>query len=151
MSFSEIWHLFSRALIRNFLWWYYHRSLITVDSLLTDTSIRRTPLWNGHLKLVPAFLYSFYLTLYKTDTSLRRTLSAVPKDVRLRESWLYIYSPWKKLKKKRMRFYLNYSGTRKVKTTQFPDGLRLNFIVWIFIIPLEMMYLTTSLWPCRAA
>ena len=50
-----------------------------------------------------------------------------------------------------MRFYLNYYGTRKVKTTQFPDGVCLNFIVWIFIIPLEMMYLTTSLWPCRAA
>ena len=40
----------------------------TVDSLLTDTSIRRTPLWNGHLEFVPAFLYSLYLTLYKTDT-----------------------------------------------------------------------------------
>ena len=44
---------------------------------------------NGHLELVPAFLYSFYLTLYKKDTSLRRTLSAGPKGVRLRESWLY--------------------------------------------------------------
>ena len=41
---------------------------------------------NGHLELVPAFLYSLYLTLYKTDTSLRRTLSASPKGVRLRES-----------------------------------------------------------------
>ena len=30
--------------------------------------------------------YSFYLTLYKTDTSLRRTLSAGPKGVHLRES-----------------------------------------------------------------
>ena len=43
-----------------------------------DTSVK--------LELVPAFLYSFYLTLYKTDTSLRRTLSAGPKGVRLRES-----------------------------------------------------------------
>ena len=59
---------------------------VTVDSLLTDTSIRRTPLYNGHLELVPAFLYSLYLTLYKTDTSLRRTLSAGPKGVRLRDS-----------------------------------------------------------------
>ena len=58
----------------------------TVDSLLTNTSIRRTPLYDGHLELVPASLYSFYLTLYKTDTSLRRTLSAGPKGVRLRES-----------------------------------------------------------------
>ena len=30
--------------------------------------------------------YSFYLTLYKTDTSLRRTLSAGPEGVHLRES-----------------------------------------------------------------
>ena len=56
----------------------------TVNSLLTghlykmDTSVK--------LELVPAFLYSFYLTLYKTDTSLRWTLSAGPKGVRLRES-----------------------------------------------------------------
>ena len=41
---------------------------------------------NGHLELVPAFLYSFYLTLYKTDISLRRTLSAGPKGVRLGKS-----------------------------------------------------------------
>ena len=58
----------------------------TVDSLLTDTSIRRTPLYNGQLELVPAFLYSLYLTLYKTNISLRRTASAGPKGVRLRES-----------------------------------------------------------------
>ena len=42
-----------------------------------------------HLELVPAFLYSLYLTLYKTETSLRRTLSAGPKGVRLREGWPY--------------------------------------------------------------
>ena len=40
--------------------------------------------------MVPAFLYSLYLTLYKTDTSLRQTLRAGPKGVRLRESWLYL-------------------------------------------------------------
>ena len=47
-----------------------------------DTSVKWTPrvgpffsllplidsLQNGHLELVPAFLYSLYLTLYKTDT-----------------------------------------------------------------------------------
>ena len=49
--------------------------VLTVDSLLTDTSIRRTPLLNGLLELVPSFLYSLYLTLYKTDTSLRQTLN----------------------------------------------------------------------------
>ena len=42
------------------------------DSLLTDTSIRRTPLLNGHPELVPGFLYSLYLTLYKTHTSVKR-------------------------------------------------------------------------------
>ena len=39
---------------------------------------------------MPGFLYSVYLTLYKTDISLRRTLTAGPKGVRLRGSWLYI-------------------------------------------------------------
>ena len=29
-----------------------------------------------------------------------------------------------------MRFCLNYSGARKVKTTQFPDGFRLNFVLF---------------------
>ena len=41
---------------------------------------------NGHLELVPAFLYSPYLTLYKTDFSLRRAHSTGPKGVRLTES-----------------------------------------------------------------
>ena len=41
----------------------------TVNSLLTDTSIRRTPLLEGHLVLIPAIYKSFYCnhTLYKTD------------------------------------------------------------------------------------
>ena len=39
--------------------------------------------------MVPAFAYSLYLTLYKTDISLRRTFSAGPKGVRLGESTLY--------------------------------------------------------------
>ena len=42
------------------------------------------------LELVPGFLYSLYLIHYKTDISLRRTLTAGPKGVRLRGSWLYI-------------------------------------------------------------
>ena len=41
--------------------------------LLIGTSVRRTPLQNGYLELVPAFLYSSYLTLYKTDTSVINT------------------------------------------------------------------------------
>ena len=51
-----------------------------------DTSLRQTPLKNGHLELVPAFLLSFFLPLHKMDTSLRWTLSAGPKGLRLRES-----------------------------------------------------------------
>ena len=42
-----------------------------------------------HLELVSAFLYSLYLTLYKMDITLGRTLSAGPKGVQLRESQLY--------------------------------------------------------------
>ena len=41
--------------------------------LLMGTSVSRTPLQKGHLELVPAFLYSLYLTLYKTDTSVKKT------------------------------------------------------------------------------
>ena len=59
-------------------------TVTTVDSFLMVTSVK-----NGHLELVPAFLYSLYLTLYKMDNFLRRTLSAGPKGVCLRESGLY--------------------------------------------------------------
>lgn len=49
---------------------------ITVSSLLTDTSIRRTPLLCRHLVLVPTIFQSFYsnYTLYKIDTFLRQTM-----------------------------------------------------------------------------
>ena len=40
-----------------------------------DTSLRRTPRSNGHLEFVPAYIYCLYLTLYKTDITLRQTLS----------------------------------------------------------------------------
>ena len=51
----------------------------TVDSLLTDSSIRWTPLCNRHLELAPVLISLLtlnYLTLYKTDTSLRWAVSA---------------------------------------------------------------------------
>ena len=41
------------------------------------------------LRVGPCFLYSLYLTLNKTDTSLRRTRRAGPKSVLLKKSWLY--------------------------------------------------------------
>ena len=55
----------------------------TVYSLLTDTSVKRTlRVWS-----LPFFTpYSLYLTLYKTDISLRRTHTAGPQGVRLRKS-----------------------------------------------------------------
>ena len=42
---------------------------------------------NGHQELFLGFLNSLYLTLYKTDISLSRTLSAGPEGVLLRESF----------------------------------------------------------------
>ena len=69
-------------------------------------SIGRTPLLDGHLELVPAFLDSLYsVTLYKTDTlvkhpelvhailesldlTLRRTRGVGTKGVRRRDIWL---------------------------------------------------------------
>ena len=45
----------------------------------------------GHLELVPAFLYSLFLTLYKMDIPLKQSLSACPKGVHVRESLLYTY------------------------------------------------------------
>ena len=68
-----------------YIFFFFFRSLYTVDSLLTDTFLKRTP------RVCPSFLYSLYLTLYKTDISLRRTLTAGPKGVRLRGSWLYTF------------------------------------------------------------
>ena len=47
--------------------------------LLTDISLRQTPCWNENLELVPAFLYSFWLTLYKTDIFLNQTHMPVLK------------------------------------------------------------------------
>ena len=51
--------------------------------------------------MVPAFLYSFHLTLYKTDISLRRTLpvSAGPKDFLFSErvGCMYMFSTTVKL------------------------------------------------------
>ena len=52
----------------------------TVHSLLMDTSIRQAPV-KLTPRVVPAFLYSLYLTLSKTDIYLRGTLSAGPKGV----------------------------------------------------------------------
>ena len=66
----------------------------TVDSPLTDTSIRQTPPKNGHLESVPVIQilqsFSYNLTLIKTDSSLKQTFGASPEGVRLRESCLYL-------------------------------------------------------------
>ena len=54
-----------------------------MDSLLTDTSIRRTPRVGPCLALLPLF------DSLEEEISLRRTLTAGPKGVLLRGSWLY--------------------------------------------------------------
>ena len=42
---------------------------------------------NGHLKLFPPFLYSLYLTLYKTDISLRRKIIVPFPNCQVLWSW----------------------------------------------------------------
>ena len=67
----------------------------TVNSLLTATSLKQTPLYSGHVQLVPAVLQSFTSSPSKADTSLRRTVGAGLEHVRLRGgSWLYFTNWW---------------------------------------------------------
>ena len=61
----------------------------TVNSLLTDTSLKRTPLESGHVELVPTVLQSFTSSPSKADTSLKWTVGAGPECVCLRGSWLW--------------------------------------------------------------
>ena len=56
-----------------------------------DTFVRRTPRSNGHQELGSAFRYSLYLTLYKTETSLRRHFVSV-QLVSVLESVQWLYS-----------------------------------------------------------
>ena len=63
------------------------RKVNTVDSLLTDTSVKRTP------RVGPCLFYPLCFTLYKTENTLRRTLCAVPKGVHLRWGWLCSVCP----------------------------------------------------------
>ena len=58
------------------------RNLKTVRKKICKqkTLSQRTPRWKRHLELVPGFLYSLYLTHYEIDVSLKRTLSAGPKE-----------------------------------------------------------------------
>ena len=81
-----------------FILWF--RELKNVEPCLSLLPLFES-LWDGHLckingdlELVPAFLYSLYLTLYKKDTSIqdRHLNSAGPKGVCLIRSWLYSFS-----------------------------------------------------------
>ena len=64
-------HLFSSSVaLRKLGWGQWNLSDTSVSSNRTYTSVKRTL-----IELVPAFLYSLYFTLYKTDISLTRTLS----------------------------------------------------------------------------
>ena len=58
--------------------------------LLTATSIRRTPRLEGHPELVPAFLNSLKLTLYKMDISLSRTHGASTSKMSILEEELTV-------------------------------------------------------------
>ena len=63
-------HLFSSSVaLRKLGWGQWNLSDTSVSSNRTYISVKRTL-----IELVPAFLYSLYFTLYKTDISLRRTL-----------------------------------------------------------------------------
>ena len=46
--------------------------ITAVNSLLTDTFMRWTPLWDGHVPTIFSRI-PYIETLYKTDTSIRRT------------------------------------------------------------------------------
>ena len=52
-------------------------------------------LYNGHLELVPAFFYSLYLTLYKTDTTEKGTSKVGPCLSSLHYLNLYKTDTWK--------------------------------------------------------
>ena len=75
----------------------------------TDTSVKRTPKKRSLPFFAPSIWLSL-LTFYKTDISLRRTASAGPKGVRLRESWLHP-----------MRKYNGYIVIPPTTTPQPPD------------------------------
>ena len=75
--------------------WLWYIVCDTVESLITDTSTRRTPLYNWHLELVPAFLYYLYLALYTTEISLRQTLSGGPKEGLRRQLTVLLVCTWR--------------------------------------------------------
>ena len=81
--------------------WNYSRLPLNGHLYKTDTSV------NGHLELVPAFLYSLYLTLHKTDTSLRRTLSAGPKEIMDSRRQLSKGETWSRGTNSRLPFDVN--------------------------------------------
>ena len=56
----------------------------TVDYILTNTSIGRTPRYNGHLDLVSALLYSLYLTLWRLTSFLDQHLVPFQKVTALK-------------------------------------------------------------------
>ena len=63
-----------------------HRLAGTVNSLLMDTSIRDNSVkWTPRVGPCLFLLLNLSLTLHRTDVSLRRTLSAGPEGVHLRE------------------------------------------------------------------
>lgn len=69
-------HLFSSSVaLRKLGWGQWNLSDTSVSSNRTYALVKRTL-----TELVPAFLYSLYFTLYKTDISLTWTLSGGLKE-----------------------------------------------------------------------
>ena len=79
---------------------------------MTDTSVKRTPRVGPCLSLLPLFD-----SLYKMDTSLRRTLSAGAEGVGLTESWLYVHTlPWFPRKSRPIKLGKVYTRPKRLKT-----------------------------------
>ena len=78
--------------------------------------------------MVPAFLYSLYLPLYKMDISLRQTHTAGPQGVCLRKSWLYLWGSARS------------HGLNKLLEEHFEFPFNL-------ICKLTMAFLTSQSWP----
>ena len=77
-SFSHFWDDLTKFLAANWC----KRKVVTPSSHSLNGPLHK---WTPVSWWDPALLYSPYLFLYKTDTSLRQKLSAGPKDILLRE------------------------------------------------------------------
>ena len=93
----------------------------TVDSLLTDTSLRRPPRNNGHLEVAPTFLYSFNaIGVYEINHIRTAGKNQMKNDPRSCER--NVYNCLRSLEKKK-------SGLQRCS--------RVNIAKWLVQIPLK--------------